>query len=117
MAAAGRLRGIVRCLHPSDSAAAQEEIVALPSAEHGDGTPLDKKQIDQFIEEGYCLLPGIIPPELNQRLRADLDDLAADGGRDDGGKRGKVVEYNELGLLCSLPCIVEKVKQLMAACE
>ena len=76
-------------------------------------TPLSNAAIDSFMEEGYVALPGIIPDEHRLRLNADVDRLEADRGNPDAPSF--IVEYEELGKLCSWPPIVDKVAQLMRA--
>jgi hypothetical protein len=121
-----------RCLRtttaPARSSPVESELTATQQlAEHGDGVPLTDVQVDRFGDEGVIALPGILPTELNHALRADVDAMAGSGlvykpQQDSwggvapgGGRRHKVVAYEHLGGLCSLPCIIEKVKQLMAA--
>ena len=118
-----RLHQLATALRPQEPLC-QVSLSAAPSAAlqsftpEGDGTPLTQKQIEQFLEEGYCALPGLIPPELNNRLRAEMDRREADANGARGGStlQGRhVVSYKELGMLCSLPTVVEKLKQLFKA--
>ena len=107
-----RLRSLATALQQT---AAIESVVTDPE---DDGTPLTQEQIEQFIKEGYCVLPGLLPPDLNQRLRDDMDRRAADASCARGGAtlQGKhVVSYKELANLCSLPMVIEKLKQLFKA--
>ena len=83
-----------------------------PEAEDAEPLPLTNAQVETFLEEGYCLLPGIIDDDLNARICAEHDREAADRG---GDAKRQIVSYPELGKLCSLPMIMEKVKQLMGA--
>ena len=52
------------------------------------------------------------PRRLLRLIRAEHDREAADRG---GDAKRQIVSYPELGKLCSLPMIMEKVKQLMGA--
>ena len=121
-----RLRQLATALRPQEPLLCHQlSLSPAPSAAlqsftdpEGNGTPLTQEQIEQFLEEGYCALPGLIPPELNNRLRAEMDRRASDANGARGGStlRGRhVVNYKELGMLCSLPMVVEKLKQLFKA--
>lgn len=104
-----------------------EEIAATPAPGfnvHGrplravrEESPLTDEEIATFMEEGYVALPGILPDELQRRLRGDVDRMEADRllSRDGGPKVPYIVEYEELGKLCSYPPVVDKVEQLMRA--
>ena len=116
--AALRSRPDQQPLHQLALTAPAAAMDSVPDVADDDGTPLTQDQIDQFLEEGYCALPGLLPADLNQRLRDEMDRRAADanganGGATLGGRH--VVSYNELGLLCSLPMVIEKLKQLFKA--
>jgi hypothetical protein len=80
-------------------------------------SPLSDEEISTFMEAGYVALPGILPDELQQRLRDDVDRMEADRllARNGGPKVPYIVEYEELGKLCSYPPVVDKVEQLMRA--
>lgn len=79
--------------------------------------PLTDEEIASFMELGYVALPGILPEELQQRLRDDVDRMESDRklSRNGGPKVPFIVEYEELGKLCSFPAVVDKVEQLMRA--
>jgi hypothetical protein len=102
-------------LAAAPAAAIESGVVTDPEDE---GTPLTQEQIEQFLEEGYCALPGLLPPDINQRLCDDMDRRVADANGARGGStlQGRhIVSYKELANLCSLPMVVEKLKQLFKA--
>ena len=107
-----RLRVVQRALHDASSAATVEEAAPAPAITDP-AAPLSDDEIAGFMEEGYVALPGIIPDEHRLRLNADVDRLEADRGNKEGPSF--IVEYEELGKLCSWPPIVDKVAQLMRA--
>ena len=109
---AGRVSARLRVVQRALAAATVEE--AAPATAITDPeAPLSDAAIDSFMEEGYVALPGIIPDEHRLRLNADVDRLEADRGNPDAPSF--IVEYEELGKLCSWPPIVDKVAQLMRA--
>jgi hypothetical protein len=79
--------------------------------------PLTDEEIATFMELGYVALPGILPHELQGRLKIDVDRMETDRllSRDGGPKVPFIVELEELGKLCSFPPVVDKVEQLMRA--
>ena len=79
--------------------------------------PLTDEEIATFMELGYVALPGILPHELQGRLKIDVDRMETDRllSRDGGPKVPFIVECEELGKLCSFPPVVDKVEQLMRA--
>lgn len=78
--------------------------------------PLSEDEIAAFMERGYVALPGVMQDDLRLRLCDDVDQLEADRA-DPETQVPFVVEYEELGKLCSFPAVVDKVEQLMRACK
>ena len=115
-----RLRLLAAALRPADQPLLAAPVAAMESVTDPDdeGTPLTQALIEQFLAEGYCALPGLLPPDLNKRLCDDMDRRAADANGAQGGStlQGRhIVSYKELANLCSLPMVVEKLKQLFKA--
>jgi hypothetical protein len=89
------------------------DVTPRPEDESDPPLPLTEAQVATFLEEGHCVLPGIIPQSLSDRICAEHDREAA--ARASPGPNSQIVSFEELGKLCSLPMVVEKVKQLMGA--
>ena len=95
------------------SVASEKPMAAMPEVEGAVPRRLTEAEVGTFLVDGYCLLPGIIPDSLNERICAEHDLESA--GRVATDPRPQIVSYDELGKLCSLPMVVDKVKQLMGS--
>lgn len=71
---------------------------------------LTPDDIAQFDEEGYLVFEGLFDHDLNERIKADVDQLMIDRETD---KRRMLMAYPELGLLTSEPSVVDRVADLM----
>tara|TARA_Y100000588_G_scaffold177449_1_gene191484 strand:+ start:45876 stop:46667 length:792 start_codon:yes stop_codon:yes gene_type:complete len=71
---------------------------------------LSQDDLDRFDEEGYLFFEGLFDDDLNQRLRDDVDRMMEDRER---GAKKMIMSYNELGLLTSEPCVIDRVADLM----
>ena len=74
------------------------------------GTALSAEEIEFFQREGYLVLPGLIEPEHNTRLTAEVDDMV---GHRAAGDHRMLVTYREMGLLTSHPPAIAAVASLM----
>jgi hypothetical protein len=71
---------------------------------------LTQSDIDQFNEEGYLIFEGLFGDDLNERIKADLDQLMIDR---ENRERPILMAYPELGALTSEPSVVDRVADLM----
>ena len=71
---------------------------------------LPAEEIEFFHREGYLLLQGLIEPEYNARLMAEVDDMV---GHRAAGDHRVLVSYREMGLLTSHPPAIAAVASLM----
>ena len=81
----------------------------LKTGELPDGT-LSAEDTGFFRREGYLLLPGLIEPEYNARLMAEVDEMVRHRA---GGDHRMLVTYREMGLLTSHPPAIAAVASLM----
>ena len=81
----------------------------LKTGELPDGT-LSAEDTGFFHREGYLLLPGLIEPEYNARLMAEVDDMMRHRA---AGDHRMLVTYREMGLLTSHPPAMAAVASLM----
>ena len=72
---------------------------------------LTSDDIDHFNQEGYLIFEGLLDHALNQRLKADVDQLMVERQK---GERPILMTYPELGPLTSEPRVVDRVADLMA---
>jgi hypothetical protein len=83
--------------------------------------PLNEKEVERFLSDGYVVLPGLLgdgPGSMNDALRRDLDRLcdAREAHRqDESVPLPHVVEFGTLGELVAYPPVVDKVKRFHAA--
>lgn len=79
--------------------------------------PLTDAQVHKFMVDGYIALPGIVPEDFNSELMSSVDELMCARTQHTIGSgdwsHGLIANFGQLGMLCSWPPIVEKVKQLM----
>ena len=71
---------------------------------------LTPDDIDCFNQEGYLIFESLLDHDLNERLKADVDQLMADRQK---GERPILMTYPELGPLTSEPSVVDRVADLM----
>ena len=71
---------------------------------------LGSEEIGFFHREGYLLLPGLIEPEYNARLMAEVDEMVRHRA---AGDHRMLVTYREMGLLTSHPPAIAAVASLM----
>jgi ectoine hydroxylase-related dioxygenase (phytanoyl-CoA dioxygenase family) len=71
---------------------------------------LTQDQLEEFDEVGYLVFEGAIDPDLNQRIKDDVDLMMEDRAR---GEKKMVMSYDELGALTSEPVVVDRVADLM----
>ena len=71
---------------------------------------VSKEDLEFFHHEGYLPLPGFLDADTNAKLRADVDQLMNDRGKD---RARFLVAYHELGLLTSLPPLMDILGKLM----
>ena len=74
------------------------------------GAALSAGEIEFFHREGYLLLPGLIEPEHNGRLMAEVDEMVRHRA---AGDHRMLVSYREMGLLTSHPQAIAAVASLM----
>ena len=72
---------------------------------------LTSDDIDHFNQEVYLIFEGLLDHALNQRLKADVDQLMVERQK---GERPILMTYPELGPLTSEPRVVDRVADLMA---
>jgi ectoine hydroxylase-related dioxygenase (phytanoyl-CoA dioxygenase family) len=63
-----------------------------------------------FHREGYLVLPELIEPDYNTRIKAELDELVEHRAAKD---HRLIVTYPEMGKLTSHPPIIERLQELM----
>ena len=71
---------------------------------------LTSDDIDHFNQEGCLIFEGLLDHALNQRLKADVDQLMVERQK---GERPILMTYPELGPLTSKPRVVDRVANLM----
>jgi len=71
---------------------------------------ISPSEVDRFNEEGYLIFEGLFDRDLNERIKADVDQLMNDRQK---GKQQILTTYPELGLLTSEPSVVDRVADLM----
>mgnify|MGYP003307179590 CR=1 FL=1 len=72
---------------------------------------LTSDDIDHFNQEVYLIFEGLLDHALNQRFKADVDQLMVERQK---GERPILMTYPELGPLTSEPRVVDRVADLMA---
>jgi len=72
---------------------------------------LTPDQIETFHEDGYLAFDGLLPADLNERIKADVDQMMED--RKAGERSRSPITYPDMGLLTSEPLIVDRVADLL----
>jgi len=67
-------------------------------------------QCQRFDEKGYLVFEALIEPDLNERIKGDVDQMMDDIAY---GRRKPVISYDQLGGLTSEPVVVDRVADLM----
>ena len=71
-----------------------------PKIDKSADTALSAEEVESFHRDGYLVLPGLIEPEYNARLMAEVDGLVQHRA---GGDHRMLVSYREMGLLTPIP--------------
>jgi hypothetical protein len=86
--------------------------------------PLAPDQVARFHEQGYHVLPGFIPDEINVRLKAEVDQFMADQkipfdpyAKVAQAPKKMQLEYREHGFLLTEPRLMAILRQLMGGSE
>ncbi|HYE04183.1 MAG TPA: phytanoyl-CoA dioxygenase family protein [Planctomycetota bacterium] len=86
---------------------------------------LSVEQVKAFHDNGYHILPGFLPDDLNRRLKAEIDQFVEDHrakpidpyAKQQQAPRKMQLEYHEHGFLLTEPRLMAILGQLMGGAE